>query len=180
MLLSPGGQCFFCLIPQKWMNVPCRIQLLSNHRTSLHYFHYASVSTPIRSATHHYFCDSLFQSHNATIMDSDDNHELKKNSIDYFKSMQHAGQRPMTNILPYPIGLGDYMHTPLIGICRAAFLLANGVHQTSWSGRFSANWPHTSTKYQSTRWNWNHDLRLTISGLVKNDSFRHVLAWFVN
>jgi hypothetical protein len=34
------------------------------------------------------------------------------------------------------------MHAPLTGICRTVY------DQEA----FAANWPHTSTKYQSTRW----------------------------
>jgi hypothetical protein len=36
--------------------------------------------------------------------------------------------------LPHPVGLGDYTHTPLIGICGTTFPSANGVHQTLWTG----------------------------------------------
>jgi hypothetical protein len=51
-------------------------------------------------------------------MESDDNNEI---STDYFKCMQHAGQRPMTHTLPYSLGLGNYMHAPLTGICRTVY-----------------------------------------------------------
>ncbi len=41
------------------------------------------------------------------------------------------GQWPIP--LSRPTGLGDYTHTPLIGICGTIFPSANGVHQTLWT-----------------------------------------------
>ncbi len=36
--------------------------------------------------------------------------------------------------LPHPAGLGDYTHTPLIGICWTISPSASGFHQTCWAG----------------------------------------------
>jgi len=59
---------------------------------------------------------------------------MKKKTDYYFKCMQHTKQRPVTHHTTPPTGLGDYTHTPLIGICRTIFPSANGVHQTLWTG----------------------------------------------
>jgi len=69
----------------------------------------------------------------------------KKNLDDYFKCMQHTGQRPLTHHTTLPIG-----YTYPINLCGQEVI--------------STNWPHTGTKYQSTGWESNpwhetHNLR---------------------
>ena len=50
--------------------------------------------------------------------------------IDYFKCVQHTGQRPETHhTTPSHRGLGDYTHIPLSGICGTVLPSAYGVNQ---------------------------------------------------
>jgi hypothetical protein len=65
---------------------------------------------------------------------------MHENSDDYFKYMQHTGQRPVTPItLPHPAGLGDYSHTQLIGMCRTIFHLPMVSTKPCGQKAFSAN-----------------------------------------
>jgi hypothetical protein len=58
--------------------------------------------------------------------------------LDILSARSTLGRDQWPIILPCPIGLGDYTHAPLIGICRTILSCANSVHQTLWSGSFSS------------------------------------------